>query len=95
MESLLQFQNAKESINCKLQIATLHISGWHLDETRTSEKLGQGIYLFVPGVKSKIHTAIPTHPSTPGLGERAVVLISLYGPDHIWCILHSTVDQAK
>lgn len=61
----------------------------------TSEKLGQGIYLFVPRVQSKIHASSPIHLSTSSPGERAADLMSLCGPGHSWCIPCSTLDQTK
>lgn len=53
-------------------------------------EIGTRDFPFVPGVKSESHTSLPMHTSTPGLGGRAEVLISFYGPGYVWCILYAT-----
>lgn len=58
------------------QFATLHRSGWHLEQSGISEKWGHEIYLFVPGVKSKTDSSISIHPSALSQEEREVVFIS-------------------
>lgn len=54
MERLSQRHQAQEP-TLQLRFATLQTAGWHLAETGASERVGQGVYLFVSGVESKIH----------------------------------------
>lgn len=53
------------------------------------------LYLFVPGVESKIYTSLAMHLSTLGSGKRAVILECFYGLGHVGCIQCSTLDLAK
>lgn len=64
MERLSQRHQAQEP-TLQLRFATLQTAGWHLAETGASERVGQGVYLFVSGVESKIHASLPIPLSMP------------------------------